>query len=151
MDLGRKKLYFCDHGTHDASKSDFSDPANNPSTSLKNMKIKDEDTESNKENAPAGMKFIMQKVTETQTFEDEDGFLVTKPVQVMKKVAVAIKAKSQKTFPENKKRSKSSQNEDSDEYENVKINNQPKEKPKAKPKKKAMAGQQSISSFFKKK
>jgi len=98
--------------------------------------------DANKENK----KFITQKVYETKTFEDEEGFIVTKQVAVMKQVEVKVGGKS-KAKPKEIEL-KSSQENSQEDYENVKINNKPKEKPKIKPKKKAMGSQKSIASFF---
>lgn len=130
-----------------------SDPEAKISKETKNLKLSSQENpadeiDSDKENGNPNIKYITQKVYETKTFEDEDGFIVTKQVPVMKKVAVKTN-KLGKNSPTAKQKLVTVESE---EYENVKIMPK-KEKIKAVPKKKSSSGKknQSIASFFTKK
>lgn len=113
----------------------------------------DDSSEENKENnGGQNFKYVTKIVYKEETYEDDEGFLVTKKVPVEKKVKVPIKDSGKK---QNVSNLQSNKMESSDEeYQNVKIMPKEVKKPKKEVVKKVVKkkqGQKSISSFFAKK
>merc|ERR1712173_386219 len=104
-------------------------------------------SDENKENQ--NFKYVTKIVYKEETFEDDEGFLVTKKVPVEEKIRVPItkiRGKNKQTKSDLKKEESSDE-----EYQNVKIMPKEVKKPKKEVVKKVVKkkqGQKSISSFF---